>query len=472
MGEDVVMKTIPDLLIDLGAPQGALAPLVLVITAGLFRVIFLLSKKKLNWTIIIIGSLFAGVLVGICFPGHTAWIKPIGSIYISVLNAIVMPLIIISIIHSIMSLESVKQLRGIGLKSLFWLMLTTFLSIILAVGLALTFNVGANTGLTIEGVSAGAFQNKTTPFTSVLIGFFPNNIVGDIANEKIIPVIMFAVLIAVCTVLTGSENTGKIKPFKNLVESLKEIIFKAVDFVVELAPYAVLALVADSVGNSMGKNLVMALLVLLAVSFIAFIIDSYLINGVLLHAFARLSPVRFFKQILPAQVVAFSTQSSAVTLPVNIGILKKKTGVAPYVADFTAPLGTTIGMPGCAGIWPVLTALFGVRVLGLDYGLKEYALLIFVSLFVSLGTAGVPGTATITTASVLTAIGMPLEILVLTIPISAIADTGRTATNVTAAMAVAAIVARSEGALDDEIFIGTKEYMEFDEDIAEAGGVI
>lgn len=459
-----------DLLKNLGVPEGVIAPLVLGIVAAFFVLIFLLTRKGLNWTLIIVGALLAGVLIGVLFPGYTTWIKPIGSIYISVLNAIVIPLVIVSIISSIMSLESVKQLRSIGLKSIFWLMLTTFLSIILAFGLALTFNIGANTGLSIEGVSAGAFENKTTPFSSVLVGFFPNNVVGDIVNEKIIPVIMFAVLIAVCAVLIGSENRKKIQPFKSLIESVKEIIFKAVDFIIELTPYAVLVLVANSIGNSLNKNLVYALLILLAVSFAAFIIDSYLINGILVHAFAKLKPLSFFKKIIPAQIVGFSTQSSAGTLPVTIDLLKKKLGVAPKIADFTAPLGTTIGMPGCAGIWPVLTALFGVQVLGLDYGLKEYALLIFVSLFVSLGTAGVPGTATITTASVLTAIGMPLEILVLTIPISAIADTGRTATNITAAIAASAIVARSENALDDEIFNGTKEYIELDEDIVEVGG--
>jgi hypothetical protein len=151
-------------------------------------------------------------------------------------------------------------------------------------------------------------------------------------------------------------------------------------------------------------------------------------------------------------MIAFSTQSSAGTLPVAIEILKEKVGVDGKIADVTTPLGTTIGMPGCAGIWPVLISIYGIYGLNLDFGIRDYILLIVVALFVSLGTAGVPGTATVTTASVLTILGLPLELIVLTLPISSIADTGRTATNITGAMVSATIVARQENGLDDEVF--------------------
>jgi L-cystine uptake protein TcyP (sodium:dicarboxylate symporter family) len=171
-----------------------------------------------------------------------------------------------------------------------------------------------------------------------------------------------------------------------------------------------------------------------------------------------LDPIRFFKKILPAQLVGFSTQSSAGTLPLTTSILTERVGVGASVANFTASLGTTIGMPGCSGIWPVLVAVWGINGLGLNFGPSDYVRLALISLVVSLGTAGVPGTATIVTAGVLTAVGLPLEILVLVIPISAIADTGRTATNITAAMVSSAIVARQEGVLDDAVFNDEREY--------------
>ena len=421
---------------------------VLVLFVGIYYL-----KNRIDFTILTVGTLVAGVIVGAIFSGHTSWITPIGKIYVSVLSALVTPLIIVAIISSITSLTNTVQLKGIGLRSIVTLLSTTLLAILLALGLGLTFGVGRNSYLSLDGVDASTFEAKVTSFSEVLIGFFPRNIVSDIAEEKTIPVILFALLIAVSYVLVANKTPDKVKPFKDFIEAFKEIIFKALDFVIGLTPYAVLTLIATSIGNGLsGTGIIWSLIVLLIVSFIAFAIDTWLINGVLISVFAKLNPIKFFKKIIPAQIIAFSTQSSAGTLPVATEILTDRIGVDGSVTNVTAPLGTTIGMPGCAGIWPVLLAVYGIYGLQLDFGISDYLLLIVVALFVSLGTAGVPGTATITTASVLTVLGLPLEIIVLTIPISALADTGRTATNITGAMVSATIVGRKENKLDDEIF--------------------
>ena len=425
----------------------------LAVVIGLFVVIFVLQKKKVKFSWVILGALVIGVIVGFLFSGHTSWVTPIGKIYISVLSSIVIPLIIVSIISSVTSLGSVAQLKGIGARSVFWLLTTTLIAILLSLGIGLLTGIGNNSYLTLEGLDAQNFASKVVPFSQVLVGFFPRNIISDIADENTIPVILFSVLIAVSYVVAASKNAKKVAPFKNLIEALKEIIFKAVDFIITLTPYAVLALIVTATGNGFNKSgLVWSLLVLLIVAFVTFAIDVWVVNGILIKVFAKLSPRKFFAKIIPPQVVGFSTQSSAGTLPVTIGVLTKKIGVAEKVADFTAPLGTTIGMPGCAGIWPILIAIFGINALGINYGIKDYIILVVVSLFVSLGTAGVPGTATITTASVLTAVGLPLELIVLIIPITAIADTGRTATNITGALVASTIVARQTNSLNDNIF--------------------
>lgn len=436
-----------------------LSAAALAVVLIFFILIYILQKKKVNFTVIILGSLVIGVAVGIIFSGHTSWVMPFGKIYVSTLNAIVSPLIIVSILSSITSLGSTAQLKGIGLRSIFWLLMTTLLAIVLSLGLGLTFGVGRNSYLSLDGIDAQTFESKVVPFSQVLIGFFPRNIISDIADENTIPMILFAVLIAVSYVLVANKNREKVAIFKSFIEACKMIIFKAVDFIISLTPYAVLALIATATGNGISRSGIMwSLLVLLIVSFIAFALDTWVINAVLVKAFARLNPIKFFRKILPAQIVGFSTQSSAGTLPISTGILVRQIGVDPKVANFTTPLGTTIGMPGCAGIWPVLIAIYGVHGLGIHYGIKDYLLLAVISLFVSLGTAGVPGTATITTASVLSAVGLPLELIVLSIPISAIADTGRTATNITGAMVAAAIVGRQENSLNDNIFNDTEVY--------------
>jgi len=433
---------------------------VLVLFAGLFIV---RTQVKLGFTPTVVIALLLGVGAGFAFPGSTDWIRPIGNIYVSILTAIVAPLIIVSIISSVTSLGSPKQIRGIGGRSVFWLLITTALSIILAFALAVAFNVGGNADIALNSEAADVYANRVVTFSEVLVAFFPSNIVADIADNKIIPIILFSTLIAVSYVLVAQYQREKVIVFKHFIEALKAIIFKAVGFIIELTPYAVLALVAVSISGSVARSsTLISLGVLLLVSFIAFAIDVWIINGVLLAAFAKLNPIRFFRKIIPAQVVAFSTQSSVGTLPVTTSVLTGKIGVGLKVTDFTAPLGTTIGMPGCAGIWPMLNAMYGIHALGLDYGVMDYLILGVICLFVSLGTAGVPGTATITTASVLTAAGLPLEILVFVLPISAIADTGRTATNVTAAMVASAIVARQEKDFSDDIFNDVREY-ELDE---------
>ncbi|SHO44741.1 dicarboxylate/amino acid:cation symporter [Anaerocolumna xylanovorans] len=448
-----------------------LSAAALAVVLVFFIIIFILQKKKVNFTAIILGSLVVGVIVGIIFSGHTSWVMPIGKIYVSTLNAIVSPLIVVSILSSITSLGSTAQLKGIGVRSIFWLLMTTLLAILLALGLGLTFGIGRNSYLSLDGIDAQTFKSKVVPFTQVLVGFFPRNVISDIAEENTIPMILFAVLIAVSYVLVANENREKVIIFKKFIEAVKEIIFKAVDFIISLTPYAVLALIATATGNGISRSgIIWSLLALLIVSFIAFALDTWVINAVLIKSFAKLSPVKFFRKILPAQVVGFSTQSSAGTLPISTGILLGKIGVDPKVANFTAPLGTTIGMPGCAGIWPVLIAIYGINGLGINYGIRDYILLAVISLFVSLGTAGVPGTATITTASVLTAMGLPLELIVLSIPISAIADTGRTATNITGALVASAIVGRQEGSLNDNIFNDIEAYeAEIDEGNGQSG---
>ena len=229
----------------------AIAALVVVLV--LFFVIFKLSKK-LDFTLLVIVALAAGVAIGFIFHGHTSWITPIGKAYVSVLSALVSPLIIVAIISSITSLENTKQLKGIGFRSIGWLITTTFFAIMLALGLGLVFGVGRNAYLSIDGLDTTTFQSKVTSFSEIFINFFPRNVISDIAEENTIPMIFTAILVAVAYVFVAHDNEEKVKPFKNLVEALKEIIFKILDWVIELTPYAVLTLVATSVGNGINSS--------------------------------------------------------------------------------------------------------------------------------------------------------------------------------------------------------------------------
>lgn len=428
---------------------------VLAVTAVLFVGIFLLRRRGANFAVLTLVALVVGAGLGVAFRGHTAYIDPIGTIYVQVITAVVAPLIIVSILSSVTSLGSVSALRTTGLSSVFWLLLSNVVAILLTLGAALALGLGRGVDLQVAGLDGSALSGLVKPFDEVLVSLFPSNVVGDVQGNRIIPVILLTTLVAVAYILVAKEDAARVAPFKAVVDATKAIMFKAVGFIIEVTPYAVLVLIATSASTALTRlETVWSLVAVLGVTFLVSLVHIYGVNGVLLRVYADVEPVAFFRKIAPAQLTAFTTQSSVGTLPLTTRALVTKVGVPDQVASFTAPLGTTIGMPGCAGIWPTVVAVFAVHALGIDYGLADYVLLVVLGLFVSLGTAGVPGTAIITATAVLTAVGLPVEVMVLLIPINAVAGTVSTMANMTTAAVSAAIVARRQGLLDDDVFAG------------------
>ena len=395
---------------------------------------------------------------------HVEAINPIGRIYINILLATVAPLILVTIVASITSLGGLAKLRGIGVRSVFWLLLSNALGVVLALGLGFLFRPGLGDQGELGEVSTDTIQGQVQEFSQVVVGFFPTNVVQSFSTNAIIPIILIAVTLSVAYLSLAEKEREKAKLFRDGAEALKLVIFKAVGFVIRLTPYAIVALTAHMVGNStnLGSGF-WSLLGLLVLVWGACAVHAYGINAVILNVFAGVPVVAFFRKIFPAQLTAFTTQSSLGTLPVTTSQLTRQVGVNSEIAHFTAPLGATIGMPGCAGIWPILIAVWGINAYGIAYTPVDYVVLALLSIFVSIGIAGVPGAATVAAATVMTAAGLPLEFVALTIPIGVIADMARTATNVTAAAVSATVVARQTGMLDDEIFAGRAEFVDVEE---------
>lgn len=243
----------------------------------------------------------------------------------------------------------------------------------------------------------------------------------------------------------------KVKPFIDFIDSFSEIINSLVSLVTSFTPYAVLSLIASAIAR-IDYTAIKPLVSVLLLTYLASFIHSYITTGVLLSIFAGLNPFKFFKKNFSVQAIGFTTQSSVGSIPANVENLENELGVSEKIASFVAPAGAAMGMPGCAGFWPVMTAILTANVLDLGYGLTDYLSLILVALLVSLGTVGVPGTATIATTAVFASMGLPIEMVVILAPISSLADMGRTATNVTAASSAALIVAASEGELDRDLY--------------------
>jgi Na+/H+-dicarboxylate symporter len=426
--------------------------------------IWWLRKRRVNFSLVALSALAAGVPIGLVAGEHVDAINPIGRIYINVLLATVGPLILVAIISAITSLGSLAKLRSIGLRSAFWLLLSNAVAVVLALGLGFLFQPGQGVDNPSVAVSTDTIKGQVQDVAQVVVGFFPINVVQNFSANDIIPIILIAVTLSVASLSLAEKEPEKVRPFRTGAEALKLVVFKVVGYVIRLTPYAIVALTAYMVGSSanLGRNFT-SLLGLLALVWGACFVHTYAVNGVFLKAFADVPALAFFRKIFPAQITAFTTQSSVGTLPVTTAQLTREVGVHSEIAHFTAPLGTTIGMPGCAGIWPIMIAVWGINAYGLSYTLGQYAMLAVLGIVVSVGVAGVPGAATVSAATVLSAAGLPLEFVAATIPIGVIADMARTATNVTAAAVSATVVARQTGLLDDEIFEGRAEYVEEEE---------
>lgn len=447
----------------------------------IFLLVFVLLKfltKKINWLWVILLSLVLGAGLGILFSSknneYLIWIELLGDIYINIIKALVAPIILVSIFSSFVQLKNKSKMKGIGLKSVIWLLGSASIAIVLSIVVGTIFKLGSGAGSifsnmdTISDSTVDAYQGLSKSFNDVILGLTPSNLISDLANNNVVAIIIIAIAFAIGYISVAShEGEHKIETFKNVIFSTKKILYKILQFVVNLTPYAVLCLVATSASNIFtNRDSIIQMLILVGLIYAVAIIHTYVGNGLLIKFVAKLNPFKFFKKTFSAQVTAFTTQSSVGTLPITTDCLKNKVGVKEHVANFTASLGTTIGMPGCTCIWPILLVIFYVNAVGISWGVSDYIILAVITLIMSLGSAGVPGIAIVSAVGIFSTLNLPVAAVILFVPINTISDMIRTLNNVSTAMTASAIVARQEGQLDDNVFNNEKVF-EPNEEITE-----
>lgn len=417
----------------------------LIVAILLIGFLIFLSRKKVDFGLRTIIALVFGVILGVIFSGHTTYIKPIGTVYANLISAFVVPLLLFSVISSVTNLENINKLKTIGLKSASLLVFTTFIASIITIVVSLFLKVGKGSSITLPT----DYVAKEVPnISQVVIDLFPKNFFNQASNNAIVPIIIFSLFVGIAVVSLSTKDPQGVKPFKDFIDSASKVINTVISYIIEFTPYAVLSLVANAVSNN-GADKLLPLIFVLLVAYLLCFIQTFGVNSVLVGLFAKLNPIKFFKHIWPAQVIAFTTQSSIGTIPATDKCLRKA-GVSESITSFVVPLGANVGMPGCAGIWPALLAVFAINGLNIEYSIGQYIFLVLITTLVSIGTVGVPGTSTITATAVFAAAGLPIEIIVILAPISSIVDMARTATNVSAAAASALIIAKNENELDLE----------------------
>ncbi len=434
------------------------ALVALVVAIAFFAVLAVLKRRLgLNFGTRVLIATGLGIVLGLVFGEAYTYYAAFGTIYANAIKALVVPLLFFSIVSSITNLSETVKLRGIGLKSVLFLELNTLTAAIITLAIAVPLGIG--TGFSLEGVEYEAHEVPTVIDT--IVGLFPSNLADAWVNNSVVPIIVFAVIVALAfNRLLAKEKEGEkvsVRPFKSFVDATNKVLGATVSWIVGFTPYAVVALIGRAIGNADVTTLV-PLLQVLVVAYVALAIQFFLVQPALVALVGHLSPTSFLRGILPAGVTAFTTQSSVGTIPVTIRSLTQNLGVDEDVATFTTGLGANLGMPGCAGMWPTLVAVFAINALGIQAGFGTYVGIVLLALIVSVGTVGVPGTATITATAMLAALGLPVEAIALVAPISSIVDMGRTATNVVGAAESAVLVAQSEGLVDQKVYDGEDSY--------------
>ena len=375
------------------------------------------------------------------------WTNIVGTGYVRLLQMIVMPLVFISVLSAITKLKQAGALGKISVSVLSILLITT--AIAAAIGIAMTylFNLSA------EGLIAGERElaaqasvegrvekvaNLSIP--AMIISFIPRNPFAELTGANptsIISTVIFSAFLGIAALSLRKEDEALGERIAQGVDTLNKLIMRLVRFVIRLTPYGVFALMLKMAATSKWEDIVN--LGTFIIASYAAILLMFIVHGILLALF-RINPLDYFKKVLPTLSFAFTSRSSAATIPFNIETQTNKLGNDSVIANFSATFGTTIGQNGCAGIYPAMLAVMVAPTVGIDpFSIGYIATLILVVAISSFGIAGVGGGATFAAIVVLSTLNLPLALVGLLISIEPLIDMGRTALNVNGAMTAGTI---------------------------------
>ncbi len=367
----------------------------------------------------------------------------IGQIFIASLKMLVVPLVFISLVCGVAALGDINKLGRLGGKALLFYVSTTAIAITLAISLALL--VAPGEGFNLSVTTAPDFIPQEAPsLAQTIINLVPDNPVKAMAEGQMLPLIFFSLLFGIAIVMAGKAG----KRIEQQFNDYNAIMMELVSILMKIAPFGVFCLIAKTF-SLQGYDVIMPLISYFLVVVGALLIHALVTYPLLLKTFTGLNVGIFLKKMRQVQIFAFSTSSSNATIPINIENTEKKLGVDNSVASFTIPLGATINMDGTAIMQGVAT-VFIANVYQIPLGIEQYLAVILTATLASIGTAGVPGVGLIMLAMVLNQVGLPVEGIALIIGVDRLLDMMRTAVNVTGDAAGTVIIAKSEGALNQE----------------------
>ncbi|MGN0213529.1 MAG: dicarboxylate/amino acid:cation symporter [Muribaculaceae bacterium] len=392
---------------------------------------------KLSLTAQILISLVVACAVGFAMQDHVAvadaYIKPFGTIFLNLLKFIVVPLVMFSIISGIMEMQDVKKVGRLGIRALVYFMFTTIVAVTL--GLVVSTLMKGYFPVIELNADPNATEVVKLTFIDQIVNFFPKNILEPIYSMSMMQVIVIAVLFGVAIVHVGEKG----KALRDVVVSLNAVVTKILSYILALSPVGVFCMLMPVVAVN-GPKVLGSYAVLIGADYLCFLLHALLVYAVCVALLARINPLRFFREMAPAMLFAYSSDSSVATLPYTMQCTERL-GVKKDLGSFVLSLGATINMDGVA-IYLGVTSVFIATCCGIDLNMQQYLAIAMSATIASIGTPGVPGGSLALMAMVFASAGIPIEGVAVAAGIDRIVDMARTTMSITGDASCAVIMQR------------------------------
>ena len=394
----------------------------------------------------VVGALVLGILVGLYWGEGANNIKWIGDLFIRAIKMLVVPLIFFSLVSGVAAIGDLKRLGDVGGKALGLFVMTGMISVSIGLTMGTIFRPGDNLNIEIPQ-GADIPEPTVTSATEMILSIIPENPIMTMAQGQILPLIIFALLFGVALLRAGESAAPTVRN----VDAAASIMQQMTMMVMELTPFGVFALMAWVTGT-FGWEALLPLAQMVGLNYAGCFIIIFVVYPIIIKGIAKLPVIDFFRGVIDALAIAFSTASSNAALPVTLRCVQRNLGVSKSVSSFTVALGATINMNGTA-MYLGLVALFGAQLYGIELSWTSYLLIAVTATLGSVGAAGIPGSGLIMMSLVLSSIGVPLETIAFVAGINHIMDMMRTMTNVTGDATVAVAVGRMANEIDVEEYI-------------------
>jgi proton glutamate symport protein len=416
----------------------------------------------------IVAGMAAGIIWGllaVIFGWHEfneSWIRPFGTIFLNMLKLIAVPLIFVSLVKGMAGLTDISKLSRIGLKTLGFFMASTVVAITIGLLIVNIMKPGhafpeakraemqADYAMSVEEKEMVARQVKESRPLDFLVEIVPENIMNAASdNRNILQIIFFAILFGLAVALISHE---RVKVVKEFFDGLNEVILKIVDLVMKFAPVGVFALlgslVVEFTGDSIAESLDLftSLGLYVVATVLGYLAMIFLVYPLILKLMTPVGYREFYRAISPAQMIAFSTSSSAASLPISMEVVERRLGVSKTISSFVLPIGTTINMDGTS-LYQAVGAVFIAQAFGFDLTMAQQLTIVLTATLASIGTPGVPGGGVVMLVIILTSVGLPAEGLAMVLALDRPLDMLRTVVNVTGNCAASTIIAQNENEL-------------------------